>query len=798
MIKVSVVIPVYNVEKYLEQALNSCLNQTLKDIEIIIVNDGSTDSSGTIALRYSKEYSNIIYIETDNQGLSMARNNGMKVARGEYIYFLDSDDWIEPECLEKCCIELDNYNLDCVTFDYVHVFENQNGVQYKQLELKQNLDRKYIYNGLQLAEKYIKKGGMSAAVWKNVYRKSFLEKNNLSFVEGLYYEDNPFQLMVLNCANRVKYIPFMLYNYRVRHNSIMTSTMSINKIKSSFYIANFFIDFYENKNCDKEIWKSYIGICLLGIWKCNFAGISATDLKNIEPLKNYILDEKDKLISRIQKIYDVEEKSIDDIRNMCKLIEIIVLTLNYRSELQEKILTEVLKKSKEFVTNILNTFPLNDEHKIIGIYGSGVNADYILDLYEKYVGKIKADIIFIDSRMPSYTHKYNGKDIINVKDIAQIDIEEIIILSFLYEQEMYDTLKSLYGDRYQIYRLYMDSMVSVEGSQGELYLLDRKLRKNTKRIILTATPEHYNIGDHLITKGQYVFFQKYLPEYEIIEITQRQYLKYRGIICASHNPDDVILICGGGFLGSLWENELTVVEYILRDFCENKLIILPQSIFYEDSEYGNYRKKIDTLLFGMQKDITICFRENKSMETFNMLGLKNVKTKYLPDMALAVDNYSSRNNRKNIIFCFRDDKERIVDEYDIEELKAFFIRQGVRVHEESMLNVKAISIRERMHIIDNKLDKFQQSALVITDRLHCMISCAITGTPCIALDNLTGKVSGVYEWIKDLEYIKVVQNCQEIIECDLLNWCEIGKNHTYSKKFSNEFNELCQIIKSGE
>lgn len=795
MVDISVIMPAYNVEDYIESAIESCLNQTLKNIEIIIVNDGSTDRTGNIAYNYSKKHSNIVYIETINQGLSMARNTGMKVAKGEYIYFLDSDDWIEDECLEKCLYELSKYNLDYVTFDSVMVYENENGLQWKEQIGKQNLDCNKIYTGVQIAELIVKKGGLPASVWKNVYRRSFIENNNLSFVKDLYYEDNPFQLKVLSCAKRIKYISLGLHRYRIRKNSIMTSKMSINKINSSFDIANIFFDFCENQVCEREIWKSYIATSLCAIWICNFAGMSANDFKSIEKFKEIILCKKNELLYRINKIYKTESNSSDDIRNMCKLAEIVLLTLNYKNDEQEKVFKDVLEDNKRITIDILSEYPLKDKQKIIGVYGSGVNADYILNLYEKYVGKINADIIYIDSNIASYTKKHHGKDIINVKDISKTNIDEIVVLSFLYEQEMYDTIHHLYDDKYPIYRFYTGSRVSVEGTMGEIYELENKFRTDKRHVWLMATPEHCNIGDHLIAKGVYVFCEKYLNEYEVIEITQNQYLKYRGIIYSLYNQEDIILISGGGFLGSLWENELTVVENILQDFSEYKIVILPQSIYYENSEYGNYRKEVDVKLFEKQKDLTICFREDKSLKRFNSLFIDNVKTLYLPDMALLIDDYKTEFNRKDIIFCFRDDKEQVVDEYEKEVLKIDFINKGFNIYEESMIHEKSILIMDRMGIIERKLDRFAQSSLVITDRLHCMIACAITGTPCIALDNLSGKVSGVYEWIKELEYIKIVKSVYEIIEKDLNNCSQMEKKHTYSKQFANEFMKLVEIIK---
>ena len=115
--KVSVIIPVYNVEKYLEECLDSVVNQTLKEIEIICINDGSIDNSVKILEKYRDKYSNIKVINQKNLGVGRARNVGVKLAKGEYIFFLDSDDYIEVDALEKCYIEAKQHRLDVVLID---------------------------------------------------------------------------------------------------------------------------------------------------------------------------------------------------------------------------------------------------------------------------------------------------------------------------------------------------------------------------------------------------------------------------------------------------------------------------------------------------------------------------------------------------------------------------------------------------------------------------------------------------------------------------------------------------------
>lgn len=797
MIKVSIIIPAYNAEKYLKQSIESCISQTLKELEIIIIDDGSTDGTGEIAEMHSQNYDHIRYIRTANQGLSMARNEGMKAAGGKYIYFLDADDWIEPECMELCCVELDKNELDFVTFDSVREYENNYSSKIKSEKIRQVFNPGFIYCGSQMMELCCKKDKVFPEAWRNVYRIDFLEKNSLSFISGLYFEDNPFYYSLLQCAKRCKYISRFLHHYRIRSESIMTSQLNIAKVNSIFSISNYLLDEVIRAEENKSLRSRFAANRILSLFSFNLARISAEETETMLRYKERIIKEKEKLIEKVKCIYCREKKTADDLRNACLLTEEIVLSFGCRTEKMTEFLEYLLSENQAHIRLLLQTFPLDQQGRKIGIYGSGRNSDYILEVYRKLIGDIKSDIIYIDTDAESCTKKHNGIDIINIKDIGAAGIQDIIILSFLYEKEMADTIWNLYGSQYRVYRFYNEDSVSAEDTCfGRFYFLDRELRKPEKRLILLCTPEHGNVGDHLITQGEFQFFQKYLPEYKIVEITQNQYDKRRGEIIPEIRRDDVILICGGGFLGSLWEFELNITEHVLKDLKKNKIIILPQSMYYEDNAFGEFRKKRDAEIYREQKDLHICFREKISQKRFNSFNINNVKTYLIPDMALNLDYSGMDNVRTDITLCLRTDKEQTLSGTDCEKLKEYFTEKNELLTVTSMLG-EPIEPEFREEAVKEKLSVFKKSKLVITDRLHCMLACAITGTPCIALDNLTGKVEGVYEWIKDLNYIQFAGNSHEIIRQDILNWPETGKNHLFTKRYENEFTELAALIKGG-
>lgn len=255
--KVSIIIPVYNVEKYLEECLDSAVGQTLKEVEIICINDGSTDSSEEILNNYKKNYSNIKIINQENKGLSSARNSGLKIAKGEYIYFLDSDDYIDLKAMEICYEEAKTNKLDILTFD-AECFVDDG---YSANVVAENYDRSNILGSKVMdgEEFYIysnEKGGYRAPVWLNLYRRKYIENNKLYFYDGILHEDEIHTIESYIKANRIKYINNKLFRRRIRSNSIMTSPISEKRIYSNKVIAEETYKFYchyKLKQITKEI-----------------------------------------------------------------------------------------------------------------------------------------------------------------------------------------------------------------------------------------------------------------------------------------------------------------------------------------------------------------------------------------------------------------------------------------------------------------------------------------------------------------------------------------------------------------
>ena len=223
MPKVSVIIPVYNVEKYLRECLDSVINQTLKDIEIICVDDGSTDKSPDILQEYQNKDKRIKVFSQKNLSQGYARNRAIKIAKGDYICFVDSDDWIDEQALENSYEYAVKNNAEVVQFNYKTFYEEKN--EYKNSNFAQQIEQKY---GLNLVNKtfYSYKDvvindfhSFDMHVVNKLYLRKFIENNNIHFSNKRYGEDWLFAVSTLFSAKKIYYLNLYNYYYRYRHNS---------------------------------------------------------------------------------------------------------------------------------------------------------------------------------------------------------------------------------------------------------------------------------------------------------------------------------------------------------------------------------------------------------------------------------------------------------------------------------------------------------------------------------------------------------------------------------------------------
>lgn len=238
----SIIIPAYNVADYLPKCLDSILSQNCDDVEVICINDGSTDNTGCILSELESTYTNVVAVNQANAGMSASRNKGLDIAKGEYVMFVDSDDWLEPESLNVLLATVSGE--DVVEFQCRKFYEEQS--RYSESE-EHDWNRTSTgwdyFNQTRLVSRDIH----FVCIWQRLYRREFLLKNNLRFEESVRRaEDDLFTTMVMWHAQSVKTCPVLVYNYRVRSNSI-TTTVSIDRWYDSIRVQEILADFFVDK-----------------------------------------------------------------------------------------------------------------------------------------------------------------------------------------------------------------------------------------------------------------------------------------------------------------------------------------------------------------------------------------------------------------------------------------------------------------------------------------------------------------------------------------------------------------------
>lgn len=309
MIKFSIIIPVYNCEKYLDRCIDSIINQEYKNLEIIFVNDGSTDNSLKILKEFAKKDKRIIIINQKNQGALIARNKGIDIATGDYISFVDSDDWISKNMYEKLYFYIVKYNSpDIIRFDY---FTNSLNNKSEKLFL----DREYPVlfdskNRIEIYDMLVSSYNLNR-LWQGIYKRE-LFINNLVYEKVTAGNDYYQMLLLIDKTNNILFTNEYLYYYCINHNSI-TKTHNVNRIgdniKSVFYVNNNVLEFLKKWNVYSKKYVINIAVSSITYFMHNLSKIK--DKEDFNNLCNICYNDNNfnNLMSCIDKS-DIVEKNL--------------------------------------------------------------------------------------------------------------------------------------------------------------------------------------------------------------------------------------------------------------------------------------------------------------------------------------------------------------------------------------------------------------------------------------------------------------------------------------------------------
>lgn len=680
---VSVIIPVYNVSEYLDKCVKSCLAQTYTNLQIILVDDGSTDDCGEKCDRWAQQDFRISVIHKTNGGLSSARNAGLEVANGEFIYFLDSDDYIEPELIADA-VDAMTDDVDMVTFNFRVVDEN--GMQtdcskcspYKKLFKTEDDIMKFIY------KKFFSFTEFRGEAWAKIFRKSVIDKYNLFFEDNnvIFLEDMYFSLCYLFHSNGIKCISSIYYNYTLRNGSIMSEEKfkpNIGRLNELSKAVKRHLDLQDGL----DIIKKYFPVihCLIV-----FHGIDLT-------------------FNRLQ--VTVEE--------MRKIISDDVPDIDY--------FNFQLRKAKKFKKEIYKCYkqPEGRNH------------------YSKILYFLDGDYFKCRAR-----HK-----------IASL-------------------------------------LLKVSRERQKRLLEWIKLYKSKKCIYILGTEDFGNLGDLKIGLSILDFLNRNFADYKIKEITYRmfesQYINLKRFVKKS----DIIILTGGGNTGDLYDWQEKLRQRVIETWPENKKILFPQSVYYTNTSKGKNQFNHDQQLFTRQNNFIIATREQYSYDLIT--DSFNCRCIFVPDIVLSSAQHEALMPQKPIItFSMRSDIERALNNEQFDQLNKAAKNICNHIKYRNLQLEYNVSAEKREAYINYFFDEFASSRLIITDRLHGMIFSAVTGTPCIVMDNSYHKIKGAYETIKYLPYIFFANTVEEAIEA-IPKYYHMGKQTYDNTPLEENFEKLKEAI----
>lgn len=682
--KFTIIMPVYNVEKYIEKAIQSVLDQTYSNFELLIINDGTNDDSMKIASNYAKRDNRVKIYNKKNGGLSSARNYGLKYATGEYICFVDSDDYIEATLLKKLSEEISNKKYDMLIYGYDIDTVNSNE---EKVEIKKITEESSTFSRIKKTSLKFKNISMIGYAWNKCYKRKLIKDNDLVFEEGTsYIEDIIFNNSVFKISKDIKVINASLYHYIQRNRETLGR-------------------------------KSY------------------NDMLSL------------------------------DLR-YSKLLKEILLSLNNTPEKVEKIINQTLFERIKWSINII----------IFDNYSNRKSKVLLIKKYFKYL-KNNYQVFY---RMITL----NKKD----KIIIWFARKNLSSLFYFFSRLFIQEKKALKKIKKTIPNHWKD-IIKYYLSSSNYKLFEKK---DSKKIVVFLGADYGNLGDVAITESQIIFLKKAFPDCEIKEIPISQTYTYIKALKKCLTTNDIITLIGGGNISNLYEDIETQRRFIIKKFRKNLIVSFPQTVYFTPTRKGKNSMKKTLKIYKKHKKLYLFAREEKTFNFFKTY-FKSDKIFMAPDIVLSKSlPLQDKEKRENTItLCIRKDKESALSPTQLENICTNLKNISI-TFTDTQIACNRMSTESRKQELYKIIKLFSKSKLVITDRLHGMILCAITDTPCLAIDNSNGKVSGVYNsWLKNNSSVRIVtpnEITKEVIE-------ETIKTQIKYKVRKQQFQSIVNVIR---
>lgn len=685
---VSIIIPVYNVSAYLERCMESVLHQTYRNLEIWLVDDGSTDQSGEMCDRYAQQDPRIQVIHKANGGLSSARNAALDVCEGEFIGFVDSDDYVDVQMIEKLMEAAHRSSADLVICNHFEEKENRLTIQEPVSDTQIEMDSHTALFQL------IHDTKIRSYAWDKLYRRELFE--GVRYPDGRNYEDIATTYLLFERAKKIVHIPDYLYYYQMREGSISAHKTNEKWLRNLEDIITGSIERYHHFAVRE---KELADLCLRDLVPYGY-----TLLKTAVSLNNTSAYEK---------------------------------TAKWLSEHK----TEIMESS----------FVSEKDKKVFHLYTSGIEK---LKLYQKTKKPIK---------------KVTGL----VKKSVKFGKSRILQQA----SNIFDFSLS-------------------EGKQ--------------KRILFFELPCFDNLGDHAIAYAQKQFLNDFIrkhEEYELFVIdgwktvdALRDYRKYELL-------EDIVILQGGGNLGNLYEFANVFRKKIMQQLKEHKILLFPQTIYFEDNERRNRQIEEMQKYTNACKRLTMMARDavsrdimekyfnvpiiliNDIVSYLDQSNEENVDTEKEETRELSFENNTDAKSefilqnvrtREGILICLRSDCEGSLYADEKKKIMEEAKKTSKQVLVTDTVTGGSLETKDREQALFEKWRVFRKHRLVITDRLHGMIFSLITATPCIVLANNHYKVTETYKTFQGCPYLYYANTVEEAVSMISSVWSQPLPTKKYS------------------
>lgn len=381
--KMSVIVPVFNVEGYLKQCIDSILDQDI-ELELILINDGSTDESAEIAKSYSLDNDKVILINQTNAGPSVARNQGLAIARGEYVVFVDSDDWISKNSLVKLYLLAKEYNLDLIMGRIVyHLLDCKEVDLFEKMPVELN---NKVFSGRECFISLMAAGMYSPMTCSFICSLKFIRRHNLKFDIGVIHEDEIWTQIVLCLSEKVFITDLDYYNYRQREGSIMNTLDTRNRLRSLFHVASRLVIFsmrYSFNSAEDNELKSWIYVNIFRIYRKAFILLQKIQDSTYKLPKHYMYS-----------FFLIHKKMSPEARVQCYNYYHVAKTM-IRQYYQWRLSVMNMTIPKHIQTKIILIYNKPEWYRFSFLKNQNIHKHYYITTDRKYISEAFATIFYL-------------------------------------------------------------------------------------------------------------------------------------------------------------------------------------------------------------------------------------------------------------------------------------------------------------------------------------------------------------------------------------------------------------------